>query len=427
VIKLIVQPPATEWKRLTRRPALPMDALEKPVQKIMAAVQNKGDKALYRFARKFDKVKISSLQTDTAVITAAAEQLPDALKNAIQMAAANIEKYHAKQQVPVRKVTTATGVQCWRESRAIESVGLYIPGGSAPLFSTVLMLAIPARLAGCNEIILCSPPGPTGEIHPAILYAAALCGITRVYKTGGAQAIAAMCYGTESIPQVKKIFGPGNQYVMMAKQLAQLEGVAIDMPAGPSEVLVIADAGTDPSFAAADLLSQAEHGPDSQVLLVCTDKKNTKAILSALKKQLKKLPRKKIAVKALEQSRAIVLSSVEEAIAFSNAYAPEHLLLQCANAGKYLKKITAAGSVFIGPWSPESAGDYASGTNHTLPTNGYAAMYSGVSLDSFRKQISFQELTEEGLQLLGPVIMEMAAAEGLDAHKAAVAIRLKNK
>jgi histidinol dehydrogenase len=309
----------------------------------------------------------------------------------------------------------------------IEKVGLYIPGGSAPLFSTVLMLGVPAAIAGCKEIILCTPPSKDGSIHPAILFAAQCCGITRIFKAGGVQAIAAMTYGTETIPNVFKVFGPGNQYVTLAKQLIQQEGIAIDMPAGPSEVLVIADKTTNPAFAAADLLSQAEHGPDSQVILVSTSIEVIKKINQSIKKQLKDLPRKKIAEKALENSRAIVVKTLEEAIALSNLYAPEHLILSCDGAEEMARQVTAAGSVFIGHYSPESAGDYASGTNHTLPTNGYAAMYSGASLDSFIKKITFQQLTEEGLQRIAGTVMTMAEAEGLEAHKRAVEIRVRKK
>ncbi|HEX7845219.1 MAG TPA: histidinol dehydrogenase, partial [Chitinophagaceae bacterium] len=344
----------------------------------------------------------------------------------IQQAKKNIETFHLSQKEESRKIETMPGVTCWRKPVAIEKVGLYIPGGSAPLFSTVLMLAVPASMAGCKEIILCTPPSKDGSVHPAILYSAQLCGVTKIFKTGGAQAIAAMAYGTETIPKLFKIFGPGNQYVTAAKQIVQQEGVSIDMPAGPSEVLVIADETAIPEFVAADLLSQAEHGPDSQVILLATKESIADAVKEAIKNQKEELTRKDITEKALQNSKTIVFENINEAIEFSNLYAPEHLIIACRNAETIAEKISAAGSVFLGNYSPESAGDYASGTNHTLPTNGYAAMYSGVSLDSFVKKITYQQLTKEGLKNISNTVMEMAAAEGLDAHKNAVAIRLKN-
>ena len=351
--------------------------------------------------------------------------LNDDLKKAIQQAKLNIEKFHLAQKEEIKKIETMPGIFCWRRSLPIEKVGLYIPGGSAPLFSTVLMLAIPASIAGCKEIILFTPPTKEGNIHPAILFTAKLCGVNKIFKIGGAQAIAAMAYGTETVPKVFKIFGPGNPFVTLAKQLVQMEGIAIDMPAGPSEVLVIADETANPAFVAADLLSQAEHGPDSQVLLITTNESIIESVQKEIKKQLMNLPRKEIAEQALQNSKIILVKNIEEAITLSDKYASEHLILQCKNSEVVAEKINNAGSVFIGNYSPESAGDYASGTNHTLPTNGYAAMYSGVSLDSFLKKVTFQQLTKEGLQNIGNTVMTMAEAEGLDAHKNAVMIRLK--
>lgn len=412
------------WPEITARPASTGKSPVKSVQNILRRVKKNGDKALLQYARKLDGVKLNDLHVSAGEINAAAAMLPDALKAAIRQAKNNIETFHRSQVMQEPDVKTMPGIRCWRNAVPIQRVGLYIPGGSAPLFSTVLMLGIPASIAGCREIILCSPPSRDGSIHPAILYAAQLCGITRIVKAGGAQAIAAMAYGTESIPRVMKIFGPGNQYVTLAKQLIQPEGTAIDMPAGPSEVLVIADETTRPEFAAADLLSQAEHGPDSQVLLVCTDAEIMKKIIGEVKKQLRALPRKKTAAQALKQSRAILVRNLDEALALSDNYAPEHLILSCADAAGLAGRVTAAGSVFIGPYSPESAGDYASGTNHTLPTSGYAAMYSGVSTDSFVKKITFQHLTREGLNRIAGTVMTMAEAEGLEAHKNAVQVRL---
>ena len=353
--------------------------------------------------------------------------LSQELKDAIQQAKSNIEKFHRSQIEELKVIETMPGINCWRRSVGIEKVGIYIPGGSAPLFSTVLMLAIPAVIAGCKEIILCTPPSKDSSINPAILYTANLCGVKKIFKVGGVQAIAAMAYGTETIPKVFKIFGPGNQYVTAAKQLIQKEGIAIDMPAGPSEVLVIADETAVPEFVAADLLSQAEHGADSQVILLITCEEDAEKIQLSIKEQLQKLPRKEIAEKALANSKIVLLNSIDEAIDLSNLYAPEHLILSYEKAEEFTGKIISAGSVFIGNYSPESVGDYASGTNHTLPTNGYAAMYSGVSVDSFVKKVTFQQLTKEGLTNIGNTVMQMAEAEGLDAHKNAVAIRLKQK
>jgi histidinol dehydrogenase len=419
-------PGKDKWNEIIQRPVADYSLLEKAVRKILNKVKEKGDKAVRKFTKEFDGVSLKKLQVSEKEIKQAESLISEELKTAIQQAKKNIETFHFSQKEEVKKIETMPGVVCWRQSSAIEKIGLYIPGGSAPLFSTVLMLAIPASIAGCKEIILCTPPSKNGNINPAILYAAQLCGVTKIFKIGGVQAIAAMAYGTESISKVFKIFGPGNQYVTLAKQLIQQEGVAIDMPAGPSEVLVFADETAIPEFVAADLLSQAEHGPDSQVILISTNESIATKVSMAIDDQLKQLSRKATAEKALQNSKSIIVSSIEEALELSNLYAPEHLILSCTNAEEVAIKVTTAGSVFIGNYSPESAGDYASGTNHTLPTNGYAAMYSGVSLDSFVKKITYQQLTKEGLQNLGNTVVEMAAAEGLEAHKNAVAIRLKN-
>lgn len=419
-------PAPDSWAELVKRPVADYSLLEKPVRKILANVKEKGDKAVRKYSREFDGAKLKQSAVTEKELKKAAGLVPDELKTAILQAKTNIEQFHKAQREDIKKTETEPGVVCWRQSAPIEKVGLYIPGGSAPLFSTVLMLAVPAQLAGCREIILCTPPSKDESIHPAILYTAQLCGVTRIFKAGGVQAIGAMAYGTESIPSVFKIFGPGNQYVTMAKQLVQQAGVAIDMPAGPSEVLVIADETATPSFVAADLLSQAEHGADSQVILLTTSAELAKKVTAEITKQLKQLPRKNIAGKALEHSKIIVVENLSAAIALSNLYAPEHLILACAGAENLAGQITTAGSVFLGHFSPESAGDYASGTNHTLPTNGYAAMYSGVSLDSFVKKITFQQLSPDGLKRIANTVMQMSAAEGLDAHKNAIAIRLND-
>ena len=425
MIKVIKHPNKEEWQELIKRPVFENASLEKVVKKILEKVKGKGDKAVRKYSKDFDGVKLKKLAVTEKEIKAAENSLSQELKNAIRQAKANIEKFHRSQIEEIKVIETMPGINCWRRSVGIEKVGIYIPGGSAPLFSTVLMLAIPATIAGCKEIILCTPPSKDGPIDPAILYAADLCGVTKIFKAGGAQAIAAMAYGTESIPKVFKIFGPGNQYVTAAKQLIQKEGAAIDIPAGPSEVLVIADKTAVAEFVAADLLSQAEHGPDSQVILLTTSEKVLEKTLLCIKEQLKELPRKEIVEKALANSKIVLLTSIDEAIDLSNLYAPEHLIFSCGNTEELIGKIISAGSVFIGNYSPESVGDYASGTNHTLPTNGYAAMYSGVSVDSFVKKITFQQLSKEGLTNIGSTVMEMAAAEGLDAHKNAVAFRLK--
>tara|TARA_R110002049_G_scaffold286098_1_gene467723 strand:- start:452 stop:1741 length:1290 start_codon:yes stop_codon:yes gene_type:complete len=424
-MRVYKNPNKSDWNTLVKRPILEQQDLDDIVIDILKNVKNNKDQALFKYAEKFDKTKLDTIQIDANEIETAKNQIPLNLKNAINLAKQNIETFHKSQKEKEQIIETTKGVKCWRRSVGIEKVGLYIPGGSAPLFSTILMLGIPAQLAGCKEIILCSPPNKEGHINPAILYTANLVGISKIYKVGGAQAIAAMAYGTESIPQVYKIFGPGNQFVTKAKELIQQQGVAIDMPAGPSEVLVIADKTSNPEFVAADLLSQAEHGADSQVIIVSDDENIINQTIAELDKQLSQLPRKAIASKALKISRAIQLNSINECIEFSNLYAPEHLIIATDNASDYIEHITNAGSVFLGKYSCESAGDYASGTNHTLPTNGYARNYSGVSLDSFVKKITFQNLNKEGIKNIGPAIELMAEAEGLDAHKNAVTLRLK--
>ncbi len=425
MMKQYEYPDKKEWAEIVERPIADYSSLEKKVKKMMLNVKKKGDKAVFRYCKEFDGVKLKSLAVNQKEIDKAILSVPLELKTAIIQAKKNIELFHNSQKTEVKKIETMPGVTCWRQSKGIEKVGLYIPGGTAPLFSTVLMLAIPAQIAECKEIILCTPPDKKGKINAAISFAAQLCGITKIYKVGGVQAIAAMTFGTESIPKVFKIFGPGNQYVTMGKQMAQQYGVAIDMPAGPSEVLVIADETADPEFVAADLLSQAEHGPDSQVILITTDEKLSKQVNKAITSQLQLLPRKVVAERSLKNSKLVIINNIEEAIELSDLYAPEHLIIICKNANEVAQQVSTAGSVFIGNYSPESAGDYGSGTNHTLPTNGYAAMYSGVSLDSFVKKITYQELTKEGLENIGQTVMTMAAAEGLDAHKNAISIRLK--
>ena len=418
--------PSTEqWAELIERPIINKAELNKSVNVIIDDVKTNGDQALLKYTQLFDKVDLTNLSVSDSEKIEGESQVSQELKDAIKVAYTNIYKFHKAQQTQEAVVETTKGVKCWRKSVPIEKVGLYIPGGSAPLFSTILMLGIPAKIAGCSDIVLCTPPNSSQTINPAILYAASLVGVTEIYKVGGAQAIAAMTFGTETIPKVYKIFGPGNQYVTKAKEISQQYGVAIDMPAGPSEVLVIADESCYPSFVAADLLSQAEHGADSQVVLVSDSEKVIADCLVEVNKQVKLLPRVDITLKALENSKAIVLTDLDDCLKFSNAYAPEHLILATDKASNYLNKISNAGSVFIGNYSCESAGDYASGTNHTLPTNGFAKNYSGVSLDSFVKKITFQELTKEGINSIGKAIEIMAEAEGLDAHKNAVTLRLK--
>jgi histidinol dehydrogenase len=414
-------PSRDAWPALLARPMQTSAQVEAAVAPILARVRAEGDAALLDLSLKFDKLDLSEtgLQVPDAVLDAAESQLSDELKAAIRQAYQNIRTFHAAQQQPVQKIETMPGVVCWRRSVGIERVGLYVPGGSAPLFSTVLMLGVPAQLAGCREVVLCSPSD-----HPAIYFAARLVGVTKVFRLGGAQAIAAMTYGTTSIPKVYKIFGPGNQYVTAAKMLVAKEGMAIDMPAGPSEVAIYADDTAIPAFVAADLLSQAEHGPDSQVLLVSTSRKLISAVNLVLGAQMERLPRRDLAAKAIANSRAILLESAEDAIELLNQYAAEHLILSVENAEAVAEQIVNAGSIFLGNYTPESAGDYASGTNHTLPTNGFARAYSGVSLDSFVKKITVQHISPDGLRNLGPIVETMAEAESLDAHKRAVSIRL---
>jgi histidinol dehydrogenase len=423
-MKTIQFPNRSEWPALLQRPVLDNTALEATVKKVLDEVRQRGDEAVQQYTKQFDGVELNTIKAEASEFVEATGLLSAELKEAIQLAVKNIEAFHSKQLSPVEIIETMPGVQCWRKSVGIEKVGLYIPGGTAPLFSTILMLGVPAKLAGCKEIILCSPPNKEGKLHPAILYAAQLAGITNVFKVGGVQAIGAMAYGTATISKVYKIFGPGNQYVTCAKQLIQKDGVAIDMPAGPSEVCVLADASANPAFVAADLLSQAEHGVDSQVLLVTTENTFVEKVQQELDKQLAVLPRKALATKALENSKAIVVNNMDEAIDLVNEYAAEHLIIACENDEVLAAKIINAGSIFLGNYSPESVGDYASGTNHTLPTNGYARAYSGVSVDSFVKKITYQKLSRDGLHRIGKAVELMAAAEGLDAHKNAVAIRL---
>ncbi len=424
-MKTFKYPTQEKWAALAQRPTLPKNELNETVNNIMNDVKQNGDEALFRLTEEFDGAKLDNLQVSDQEIEEAINAVPDELKKAIELAKNNITKFHKSQQTEEAIIETSVGVKCWRKSIAIEKVGLYIPGGTAPLFSTILMLGIPAKIASCKEIILCTPPAKDGTINPAILYTANLIGINIVVKCGGAQAIAALCYGTKSIASVNKIFGPGNQYVTSAKEKAQNYGVAIDMPAGPSEVLVIADETCNPIFVAADLLSQAEHGADSQVILLGINEFTLAKIEEELNQQLEQLPRKEIAKKALLNSKTILLNSMNDCFDFSNLYAPEHLIIASENTNLYIDQIINAGSVFLGNYSCESAGDYASGTNHTLPTNGYARNYSGVSLDSFVKKVTFQELSKTGIQNIGNAIELMAEAEELMAHKNAVTVRLK--
>ncbi|MBE7688213.1 histidinol dehydrogenase [Tenacibaculum finnmarkense genomovar ulcerans] len=425
-MKIIKYPAKKDWASLCKRAILNQNNLQETVQTVLNDVKINQNKALTKYAKLFDKVSLTSFEINQQEIEEADKLVSSALKEAIQLAKSNIEIFHNSQKEEEKKVITTKGVTCWRKSVAIEKVGLYIPGGSAPLFSTILMLAIPAKIAGCKEIVLCTPPNKEGKVHPAILYTAQLVGVTKIFKVGGAQAIGAMAYGTETIPSVYKILGPGNQYVTKAKELVQQQGIAIDMPAGPSEVLVIADQTSNAKFVAADLLSQAEHGADSQAVLLTTSSEIAQNILIEVNTQLKELSRREIAEKALENSFVVVLNSSDEMISFSNEYAPEHLIIASENASTYIDKISNAGSVFLGNYSCESAGDYASGTNHTLPTNGYAKNYSGVSLDSFIKKITFQQVTKQGIATIGKAIELMAEAEGLQAHKNAVTLRLKD-
>lgn len=425
-MKIVRNPAREQWASLLQRPALDDKALEAKVQSVLDAVKLEGDAAVQQFTQQFDGVSLTgqALMASQEEIQAAIAQLPADLKAAIVQAAQNIRLFHQSQVVEPFVVETMPGVKCWRKSVGIERVGLYIPGGSAPLFSTILMLGIPAQIAGCKEVVLCSPPNKQGELHPAILFAANLVGIQKIYKVGGVQAIAAMTYGTETIPKVSKIFGPGNQYVTCAKRLVQQEGIAIDMPAGPSEVCVLADASANPIFVAADLLSQAEHGADSQVLLVTDSSELAEAVDKQLSVQLSKLSRKELAIKSLDNSTCILIQNMEQGLELVNAYAAEHLIIATAQPERLAEQVVNAGSIFLGNYSPESVGDYASGTNHTLPTNGYARAYSGVSVDSFVKKITFQQLSPQGLKAIAPIVDLMAMAEGLDAHANAVRVRV---
>lgn len=426
MLALYEYPEKKAWKSLLLRPSLDDSSLEASVSNILKEVKQNGDEAVKRFATMFDKVTIKNFLVSADEINAAVSLVDEELKQAIQQAKLNIEKFHQAQIRTEEPIEIMQGIKCWRKSVAIEKVGLYIPGGTAPLFSTLLMLGIPAAIAGCKNIILCSPPNREGKLHPAILYAAKLVGVTQIFKVGGAQAIGAMAYGTASIPKVYKIFGPGNQYVTYAKQLVQKDGTAIDMPAGPSEVAVLADETAKASFVAADLLSQAEHGSDSQALLVTTSETLATDTKIEIEKQLSVLPRKGIAEDAIKNSRIFLVRNIKEGIELINEYAPEHLIISCKDDENIAEKIVNAGSVFLGNYSPESVGDYASGTNHTLPTNGYAKAYSGVSADSFIKKITFQKLSKEGLQEISKTVERMAEAEGLEAHLNAVKVRLSN-
>ncbi len=419
-------PSRSQWAELLRRPVMNIESLFDTVRDILSHVQAEGDKAVLEYERQFDHASLSSLPVTPEEMDEAEAQVSDALKEAIHLAAGNIRAFHEAQRFAGCHAQTQPGVACWQKAVPIERVGLYVPGGTAPLFSTVLMLAIPARIAGCREIVLCTPPGKDGRVNPAVLYAAHVAGVSRIFKAGGVQAIGAMAYGTQSVPKVYKIFGPGNQYVTAAKQLVSLRDVAIDMPAGPSEVAVLADGDARPDFVAADLLSQAEHGIDSQAILVTTSIPLRQAVVEEIGRQLPLLPRRDIAARSLENSKLIVAKDMDEAVELVNNYAPEHLIIQAEDYARIAKYIINAGSVFLGPYSTESAGDYASGTNHTLPTNGYARAYSGVSLDSFIRKITFQEITPEGLRRIGPAIQEMAANEHLEAHRNAVTIRMQS-
>ncbi|MGR4837623.1 MULTISPECIES: histidinol dehydrogenase [unclassified Bacteroides] len=423
---LISNPDKSQWAEILKRPMMNTESLFDTVRSVIDRVKAEGDRAVLEYEEKFDGVSLPSLIVSEEELREADSLVADDLKTAIYLAKQNIETFHAAQRFESKKVQTQQGVTCWQKAVAIEKVGLYIPGGTAPLFSTVLMLAVPAKLAGCREIVLCTPPDKDGKIHPAVLFAAKVAGVNRIFKAGGIQAIAAMAYGTESVPKVYKIFGPGNQYVTAAKQLVSLCDVAIDMPAGPSEVEVLADETANAEFIAADLLSQAEHGADSQAMLVTTSAELQQTVKAEVERQLALLPRREIAEKSLANSKLIVVDSMDEAIELTNAYAPEHLIIETSDYMSVADRIINAGSVFLGLLTPESAGDYASGTNHTLPTNGYAKAYSGVSLDSFIRKITFQEIKPEGIRTIGPAIEVMALHENLAAHKNAVTVRLNN-
>lgn len=423
-MKTILSPDKSQWQEIIKRPVTDQTILFEKVKAILQDVKTNGDDALKKYTLQFDKVQVDKLEVSADEIDSGVQSVSPSLRKAIETAAGNIRRFHEVQIQTPEMIEIMPGIKCWRKAVAMDKVGFYIPGGTAPLFSTVLMLGIPAKIAGCKQVVLTTPPGKDGLIHPAILFAVQLAGVTRIFKVGGAQAIAAMAYGTKSIPAVYKIFGPGNQYVNCAKQLVQMDGVAIDMPAGPSEVCVMADETCIPSFVAADLLSQAEHGTDSQVLLVCTDQKIAENVLSEIEKQLKDLPRKSMIIETLKNSKAVVINGTAKMIDLVNEYAPEHLIIVMKDALSVADKIINAGSVFIGNYSPESAGDYASGTNHVLPTNQFARSYGGVSVDSFVKKITYQQISREGLQRIGNTVEQMAAAEGLDAHKNAISIRL---
>ena len=423
-MKTFSYPEPQEWREIVIRPLADPSAIQKKVRKIVEKVKEKGDKAVAKYTAKFDEVELDSIQVTEEEIQEGVHLVAEELKTAIRQAAANIETFHRFQVQQTEWVVTMPGIMCSRKMVPIEKVGLYIPGGTAPLFSTILMLGIPARIAGCKEVILCTPPGAGGEMHPAILFAADLVGIKRIYKVGGVQAIAAMAFGTETIPKVYKIFGPGNQYVTEAKQMVQEMGVAIDMPAGPSEICVLADESADPAYVASDLLSQAEHGIDSQAILITTSERVFQGCMIELKNMLKDLPRKEIAERSLDNGYIVLVKNIEEGIKLVNEYAPEHLIIACENCDNIADKIVNAGSIFLGNYSPESVGDYASGTNHTLPTNGFAKMYSGLSVDSFVKKITYQKLSREGLKNIADTVIAMAEAEGLQAHAQAVRVRL---
>ena len=425
-MKVIKYPKREDWSEILKRPTQTVDDIEATVNQIFEDVERNGDTAIQKYTSLFDGVELSDNQVSEEEIEIAANAVTQELKDAIQLAKSNIEKFHTAQKTEVVSLETMNGVQCWQQKRSIEKVGLYIPGGTAPLFSTVLMLTVPAKIAGCKEIVLCSPPNSEGKIANEILYTAQLCGVTKIFKVGGIQAIAGLTFGTKTIPQVYKIFGPGNQFVTVAKQLSTKHGVAIDMPAGPSELLVVADDAAVPAYVASDLLSQAEHGRDSQVILVSTSDNLIDAVSEEIQKQLKELPRVEIASKAIENSRSILVQDNQEALELINEYGPEHFIVCTNDDDFYVDNIVNAGSVFIGNYTPESAGDYASGTNHTLPTNGFSKAYSGVNLDSFTKSITFQKISKEGIKNIGRSIELMAAAEGLQAHKNAVTLRLKD-
>jgi len=426
-MEIIIEPKRKDWTRILKRPVKTFYDLEGIVKKVFNDIELNGDEALHRYTKKFDKVDLSEIAVSKAEISDAGNKIPETLKEAINIAKNNIEKFHKSQTIEKKIIETSQGVECWQESRGIEKVGVYIPGGTAPLFSTVLMLAIPAVIAGCKEIVLCTPPDKNGEINPAILYTASLTGITKIFKIGGIQAIGALTFGTESIPKVYKIFGPGNQYITVAKQFALNKGVTIDMPAGPSELLIITDKSANPVFVASDLLSQAEHGVDSHVICVSNNVNVINNIEKQLNIQIEELPRKDIAREVIANSKFICLNNMQDTIDIVNEYAPEHLILVTENNDFYIENIINAGSVFIGNYTPESAGDYASGTNHTLPTNGFAKTYSGVNLDSFTKKITFQKITKEGINNIGNTIEIMAKTEGLHAHKNAVTVRLTSE